>query len=159
MRRLTVAVLVLGSLVAAQKLRTKGTDMEMAHNVSIPELTEAISTRLVAQWEGWKNQDPAPNDAIIADDFHSTWPDGSRHVGRPTPQQMAEQPITGYKLSQFRGVPVGADAALVSYLAESHNPRRQRWASNGRGRDLGEAQRPVVNPRLLGHTNENELTV
>ena len=25
--------------------------MEMAHNVSIPELTEAISARLVAQWE------------------------------------------------------------------------------------------------------------
>jgi hypothetical protein len=57
MRRLTVAVLVLGSVVAAQKLRAKGTDMEMAHNVSIPELTEAISARLVGQWEAWKNQD------------------------------------------------------------------------------------------------------
>jgi hypothetical protein len=34
--------------VAAQQLRAKGTDMEMAHNVSIPELTEAISARLVA---------------------------------------------------------------------------------------------------------------
>jgi curli biogenesis system outer membrane secretion channel CsgG len=57
MRRLAVvvAVLVLGSVVAAQKLPTKGTDMEMAQNVSIPELTEAISARLVAQWEGWKN--------------------------------------------------------------------------------------------------------
>ena len=27
--------------------------MKMAHNVSIPELTEAISARLVAQWEVW----------------------------------------------------------------------------------------------------------
>ena len=38
--------------VAAQQLRTKGTDMEMAHNVSIPELIAAISERLVAPVEG-----------------------------------------------------------------------------------------------------------
>lgn len=100
----------------------KGTDMEPAQNVSIPEMTEAISARLVAQWEGWKNQDTAPNDAIIADDFISFWPDGSRHTGRPTPQQMAEQPITGYKLSQLRVVPVGADAALVTYIADVKTP-------------------------------------
>jgi len=122
MRRLTVAVLVLGSVVAAQKLRTKGTDMEMAHNVSIPEMTEAISARLVAQWEGWKNQDPAPNDAIIADDFNSFSPDGSRHIGKPTAQQMSEQPITGYKLSELRVVPIGADGALVTYFADVKTP-------------------------------------
>ena len=122
MRRLAVAVLVLGSVVAAQKLRTKGTDMEMAHKVSIPELTEAISARLVAQWEAWKNQDAASNNAIIADDFNSFWPDGSRHIGKPTAQQMSEQPIAGYKLSQFRVVPVGADAALVTYFADIKIP-------------------------------------
>jgi hypothetical protein len=96
--------------------------MEMAQNVSIPEMTEAISARLLAQWEGWKNQDPAPNNAIIADDFHSFWPDGSRHVGRPTAQQMAEQPIAGYKLSELRAVPVGADTALVTYFADIKTP-------------------------------------
>jgi len=67
--------------------------MEMVHNVSIRERTEAISARLVAQWEGWKNQDAAPNDAIIADDFNSFWPDGSRHIGKPTAQQMREQHV------------------------------------------------------------------
>jgi hypothetical protein len=118
MWRLPVAVPVLGSVVAAQKLQTKGTAMETADNVSIPEVTEAISAQLVAQWEGWKNQDPAPNDAIIANDFHSFWPDGSRHVGRPTAQQMSEQPITGYSLSELRVVPVGADGALVTYFAD-----------------------------------------
>jgi len=122
MRRLTVAVLVLGSVVAAQKLRAKGTDMEMAQNVSIPELTEAISARLVAQWDGWKNQDAASNNAVIADDFTSFWPDGSRHVGKPTAQQMAEQPISGYKLSEFRVVPVGVDTALVTYFADIRIP-------------------------------------
>jgi hypothetical protein len=44
---------------------------------SIEEITEALSVRLVAQWEGWKNQDPAPR-AILADDFHPFWPDRLR---------------------------------------------------------------------------------
>jgi hypothetical protein len=122
MRRLMIAILVLCSVVAAQKPPGKGTDMETAQNVSIPEMTEAIYPRLVAQWEGWKNQDTAPNDAIIAEDFHSFWPDGSQHIGRPTPQQMAEQPIAGYKLSEFRAVPVRADGALVTYFADIKAP-------------------------------------
>lgn len=92
--------------------------MEMAHNVSIPEMMEAISARLVLSGRAGRNHDPAPNDAIIADDFQSSWPIGSRHIGRPTPQQMAKQPIAGYKLSGFRFVPVGADAALVTYFAD-----------------------------------------
>ncbi len=117
--RLLLAVLAFGTLLAAQAKRT---DMETSHNDSIPEMTEAISARLVAQWEGWKNQDPEPNKAIIADDFNSFSPDGSRHVGRPTAQQMAEQPISGYKLSQLRVVPVGADAALVTYFADVTTP-------------------------------------
>lgn len=84
--------------------------------------TEAIFARLVAQWEGWKHLDPTPNESIAADDFRSFWPDGSEHVGRPTRQQMAEQPITGYTLSQFRVVPVAADAALVTYFADITTP-------------------------------------
>jgi ketosteroid isomerase-like protein len=96
--------------------------MDMTQSVSIPELTEAISARLFAQWEGWKNQDAASNNAVIADDFNSFWPDGSRHIGKPTAQQMSEQPITGYKLSQLRVVPVGADAALVTYIADVKIP-------------------------------------
>jgi ketosteroid isomerase-like protein len=120
--RIVLAVLAYGTVLAAKKLRSKGTDMEMAHNVSIPEWTEAISARLVAQWEAWKNQDAASNNAIIADDFNSFWPDGTRHIGKPTAQQMSEQPITGYKLSQLRVVPVGADAALVTYFADVKTP-------------------------------------
>jgi Domain of unknown function (DUF4440) len=96
--------------------------LEMTANFSIEDMTEAIRARLMTQWEGWKNQDPAPNDAIIADDFHSTWPDGSRHVGRPTVQQMAEQPVSWYRLSELRAVPVGTDEALVTYSADIKTP-------------------------------------
>jgi ketosteroid isomerase-like protein len=117
--RLLLVVLALSTLLANQAKRT---NMEMAHNDSIPELTEAISARLVAQWEAWKNQDAASNNAIIAEDFNSFWPDGSRHIGKPTAQQMSEQPITGYKLSQLRAVPVGADTALVTYFADVKTP-------------------------------------
>ena len=35
---------------------------------------------------------------------------------------MAEQPISGYKLSEFRVVPVRADAALVTYFADITTP-------------------------------------
>ena len=94
----------------------------MADNLSILEATEAIYARLMAQWEGWKNQDPTPNLTIVADDFNSFCPDGLRYVGRPTIQQMSEQPISGYKLSEFRVVPVGANAALVTYFAEIEAP-------------------------------------
>ncbi len=96
--------------------------MEMAHNDSIREWTEAISARLVTQWEAWKNHDAASNNAVIADDFNSFSPDGSRRIGKPTAQQMREQPITGYKLSELRVVPVAADAALVTYFADVKTP-------------------------------------
>jgi hypothetical protein len=94
----------------------------MPDEVSIAEMTEAISARLLAQWEGWKNQDTAPNDAIIADDFQAFCPDGTRRIGRPTAQQMAEQAISGYKLSELRAVPVRADTALVTYFAAINTP-------------------------------------
>jgi hypothetical protein len=94
----------------------------MATDISAAEWTQAISARLAAQWEGWKNQDTAPNDAIVADDFQSFGPDGSRRFGRPTAQQMAEEPITGYKLSEFRVVPVASDSALVTYVADITTP-------------------------------------
>ena len=83
----------------------------------IEQMTDAISARLAAQWEAWKNQDPASNNAMIADEFDSFWPDGTRHVGKPKQEEMAAQPIAGYKLSQFRVVPVGSDVALVTYFA------------------------------------------
>jgi hypothetical protein len=98
--------------------------MEMAHNVSIPEMMEAISARLVAQWEGWKNQDTVPNDAIIADAFNSFWPDGPRHIGRPMAQQMVEQPITGYKLTVSRRTG-WRGCRPRRLLRHRQNPRRQ----------------------------------
>lgn len=122
MWRRMVAAILLGSVVAARSLQTKGTQTAMAHNDAITEMTEAIRARLTAQWEGWKNQDPRPNDEIVVDEFQSFSADGLHRTGRPTRQQMAEQPIAGYKLSELRALPVGTDEALVTYLAEIQTP-------------------------------------
>ena len=92
--------------------------MESPQNISIPEMTDPIQARLLIQWEAWKRKDKPSNDAVIADDFQSIGPDGSRRLGKPPVQQMIDEPITAYKLSQFRVVPVGADTALVTYLAD-----------------------------------------
>ncbi|MGA7913773.1 MAG: nuclear transport factor 2 family protein [Candidatus Acidiferrales bacterium] len=113
-----IALLIFAGAIAVQKLRAKGTNMHSPQNDSMPEITDVIQARLLIQWEAWIHKDKPSNDAVIADDFHAFGPDGSLRAGRPTVQQMIEEPITGYKLSQFRVVPVGADAALVTYLAD-----------------------------------------
>ena len=96
--------------------------MDLEQKDAIPDITEAIRARLVTQWEAWKSQDTASNDAVIADEFDSYCPDGTRRVGKPTAEQMAAEPIAGYKLSEFRAVPLGADAALVTYFAHVSLP-------------------------------------
>jgi len=122
MRRLMVAVLVLGSVAAAQKVQAKGTEVKMVRHDSVPEMTEAIYARLLTLWDAWKNRDAASNNAVIADDFQAISADGLLRTGKPTAQQMAEQPITDYKLSEFRVVPVGADTALLTYFANVKTP-------------------------------------
>jgi hypothetical protein len=51
--RLVLAVLAFSTFLGP----SERTDMGMAHNVSVQQMTEAISARLVSQCEAWKNQD------------------------------------------------------------------------------------------------------
>jgi len=67
----------------------------MAHNDSIREWTEPIYRPFTAKGEGWKIQDPAPNDTINADDFNSYSPDGSR--------QSEGSPRCRWPSSKFQG--------------------------------------------------------
>ncbi len=94
----------------------------MTPHDSVPEMTEAIYARLLTQWDAWKNRDAASNNAVIGDDFQAISADGLLRTGKPTAQQMAEQPITDYTLSEFRVVPVGADTALITYFASVKTP-------------------------------------
>ena len=88
----------------------------------LSEWTDAIHARLLTQWEAWKTRDKPANDAVIMDGFAAFCPDGTRRAGRPTAQQMADEPIAGYRLSEFRVLPVAPDAALVTYFADIETP-------------------------------------
>jgi hypothetical protein len=101
-------------------LLAKASEVESA--VFLAEWAGAIHARILVQWEAWKNRDAPANDAVILDGFQAFCPDGTRRDGRPTAQQMAEEPIAGYRLSEFRVVPVAPDAALVTYFAEIETP-------------------------------------
>ena len=96
--------------------------MDNGHETTKTETTEAIRARLLTQWEAWKNQDKASNDAVIAGEFDAFCPDGSRRAGKPTAAEMAREPIAGYRLAEFRAVPLGPDAALVTYFAHVSLP-------------------------------------
>jgi hypothetical protein len=96
--------------------------MESVTPAILSEWSRAIQSRLLSQWEAWKNQNPAGNDAVLANGFHAFCPDGTRRESRSSAAQMAEQPIAGYRLSEFRVVPVASDAALVTYFADIETP-------------------------------------
>ncbi|HYX71040.1 MAG TPA: nuclear transport factor 2 family protein [Terriglobales bacterium] len=85
-------------------------------------LTEAIRPRLLAIWEHYKNQEAEAHNAILADDYQAVFPDGTLHNRKPTPQEIAQAPLTAYKLVQVKAVPLGPDAALVTYTAEVDGP-------------------------------------
>ncbi len=87
-----------------------------------PQLTDAISPRLFALWDAYKNKDAAAHHQFLTDDYTAVHPDGTLHSGKPTAQQIAAAPIAGYKLSHLRVAPIGADAALVTYIAEVEIP-------------------------------------
>ncbi len=96
--------------------------MNPARSAAAPELTEAISARLFALWDAWKNQDAAAHHQFLTDDYTAVHPDGTLHAGKPTAQEIAAAPIAAYKLSHLRVAPMGADAALVTYIAEVEIP-------------------------------------
>jgi uncharacterized protein DUF4440 len=85
-------------------------------------LTEAIRPRLLAIWEHYKNQEAEAHNALLADDYQAVFPDGTLHSRKPTPQEIAQAPLTVYSLVQVKAVPLGPDAALVTYTAEVDGP-------------------------------------
>jgi hypothetical protein len=85
-------------------------------------LTEAIRPRLLAIWEHYKNQEAAAHNALLADDYQAVFPDGSLHNRKPTPQEIAQAPLTAFTLERVKAVPLGPDAALVTYTAQVDGP-------------------------------------
>ncbi len=59
-----LVVLALSGVVAAGQSHPKGAVMNTPRSASAPELTEAISLRLFALWDAWKNQGAAAHRAL-----------------------------------------------------------------------------------------------
>lgn len=85
-------------------------------------LTDAIRPRMLAIWDHYKNQEAEAHNALLADDYQAVGPDGSFRSGKPMPQEIAEAPLTAFTLVQVKGVPLGPDAALMTYTAEVDGP-------------------------------------
>lgn len=96
--------------------------MNRADATTAPDLVGAISPRLFALWEAWKNQDFAAHDAILTEDYTAIFPDGTLQETKPTAQQIAAAPISSYTLTGLRAVPIEHNSALVSYIAEVDAP-------------------------------------
>ena len=85
-------------------------------------LTEAIRPRLLAIWEHYQKQEAEAHNALLADDYQAVGPDGSLRSRKPTPQEIAKAPLTAFTLVQVRAIPLGLDAALMTYTAEVDGP-------------------------------------
>ena len=85
-------------------------------------LTEAIRPRLLAIWAHYQSQEAEAHNALLADDYQAVGPDGGLRSGKPTPQEIAKAPLTAFTLVQVRAIPLGLDAALMTYTAEVDGP-------------------------------------
>ena len=85
-------------------------------------LTEAIRPRLLAIWEHYKNQEAEAHNALLADNYQAVGPDGSFRSRKPMPEEIAKAPLTAFTLVEVRAVPLGPDAALMTYTAEVDGP-------------------------------------
>ena len=81
-------------------------------------LTEAIRPRLLAIWAHYQSQEAEAHNALLADDYQAVGPDGGLRSGKPTPQEIAKAPLSAFTLVQVRAIPLGLDAALMTYTAE-----------------------------------------
>lgn len=117
---LLLAMILPACLPAQQKEATSMS--KTASTGESPALTEAIRPRLLAIWEHYKNQEAEAHNALLADDYQAVFPDGTLHSRKPTAEEIAQARMTAYTLLQIKAVPLGPDAALVTYTAEVEGP-------------------------------------
>lgn len=122
MPALATLLLILAATVAPSQERKPASMPKPDASAEPAALTEAIRPRLLAIWEHYKNQEAEAHNALLADDYQAVFPDGTLHNRKPTPQEIAQAPLTAYSLVEVKAVPLGPDAALVTYTAEVDGP-------------------------------------
>jgi hypothetical protein len=89
-------------------------------------LVQQLSPRIYSLWEAWRDRSSSVHGALLTEDYVAVHPDGSRHQGRPTAEQMAAAAISGYTLSDLRASLLAPAVALATYTAEVTLPNGQQ---------------------------------
>jgi hypothetical protein len=84
-------------------------------------LTREIHEREMRIWNAYQRGDVAAHNALLARNYRAVHPDGSVH-GKPTAQQIASEPMSAFRFSNFLAEPLGEDFALVTYVADVEGP-------------------------------------
>ena len=72
-------------------------------------------------WDAYRTGDVAAHNTLLSEHYRAVHPDGSIH-GKPTAEQIASEPMSGFWFSEFVAEPLGDDFALVSYIADVKGP-------------------------------------
>ena len=86
--------------------------------IKTDDLTNTLAERLQKIWDAYLVADEETHSAFLADDYRAVHPDGTIHIGRPSAEEMAAEPIEDYWLRDLQAWPVGNEGAIVSYTAE-----------------------------------------
>ena len=88
-----------------------------------PKLKDLFQSKIQSEWEAIKNKDKKAYAELLADDYQGVDVDGK---GERTKTQMlnelAEENVFRYTLWGFRVIPIGTDAALVTYESTMQFP-------------------------------------
>jgi hypothetical protein len=96
--------------------------MNPAQNSAETDVSDEILPRLVRLWDAWRNKEADTHNDVLAHDYRAVHPDGTLHIGKPTLQTMTAEPIAGYELARLSATSLGADSALVTYVAKIDLP-------------------------------------
>lgn len=92
--------------------------MGRVHKVKNDPLTDALAERLQKIWDAYLVVDEETHSAFLADDYRAVHPDGTVHVGKPSAQEIAAEPIEDYWLRDLEAWSVGGEGAIANYSAE-----------------------------------------
>lgn len=93
----------------------------MNNQLPADSLTREIYEREVRIWTAYQHRQLAAHNALLADEYRAVHPDGSTH-GKPTPDEFAKEPMSGFRFSKFCAESLGDHFAHVSYAADVEGP-------------------------------------
>jgi hypothetical protein len=112
--RYTWLILLLSQLLAGQQSRQ--TDEHSSSSTSDSALSALFESKVKAEWEAFKNKDKKTYSDLLADDFVAVEDDNEGMRNRSAAiAEVDHSVVSNYFLIALKVVPLGHDAALVTY--------------------------------------------